>query len=233
MKFAFGRAAIQRIAWSVAGLPVCIGFFLVAQTGAYLTEDRLPEALSPERARPACRDRSSAEHYWVEGSFGEDDAFVRNWFASHLRAMAESSFSCGADPPGDTYRFLWLRTFHHPIAVRVALRGDAGSLVAVELDGQGGYDPGNVLRRIERRLTTGEATLLSTAIRTGRFWQIDTTHRPLGEMGLDGAEWILEGRRSDEYHVTHRWSPRYGPYREICLSILRLSGLRVQESEIY
>lgn len=38
----------------------------------------------------------------------------------------------------EIYRFLWLRTFHHPIAVAaVALEGGA-QLRFVELDGRGG-----------------------------------------------------------------------------------------------
>jgi len=147
--------------------------------------------------------------------------------------MSEPSLSCGADPSGQTYRFLWVRTFHHPIAIRVTLSGSTGSLVAIELNGQGGYEPGNVLRRKEQRLTETEAMLVTTVVRDGRFWQTDTTHRPLGEGGLDGAEWIMEGRRGSSYHVTHKWSPRYGRYREMCLTFLRLSRLRVPESDIY
>lgn len=45
------------------------------------------------------------------------DDFVRGWYSSHLRSMAEPSLSCGAIE--DSYRFVWLRSFHSPVAVRM------------------------------------------------------------------------------------------------------------------
>src|SRR5205085_395883 len=30
-------------------------------------------------------------------------------------------------------------------------------------------------------------------------------------LGLDGEDWVVEGRRADEYHRVMRWSPDEGP----------------------
>jgi hypothetical protein len=65
--------------------------------------------------------------------------------------MSEPSLSC--DRTGaETYRFLWLRTWGHPIAVRIAGLSTGGLISAVELDGAGGYGPGTILRTVNRPL---------------------------------------------------------------------------------
>ena len=45
----------------------------------------------------------------------------------------------------ESYRFLWLRTFHKPIAVRVWSADSRYYLVVKELSGQGGYEPGRII----------------------------------------------------------------------------------------
>jgi hypothetical protein len=50
--------------------------------------------------------------------------------------------------------------------------------------------------------------------------------------GEDGANWVLEGRRGNAYHVVHRWSADDGPFREACLTLLRVAGL-VPVRDIY
>jgi hypothetical protein len=121
------------------------------------------------------------------------------------------------------YRFLWLRTWGRPIAVRVEKVGDAATLIATELDGWGGYNPGKVARRIERRLTLVEWNLLSDRLTRIGFWRLPG-HLP--GQGLDGAQWIVEGREGARYHLVDRWSPKTGDYRDLCLALVDLAGLR-------
>jgi hypothetical protein len=93
--------------------------------------------------RPQCQDASSDQFFFPDGSLG------RRWYSQHLRAMSEPSLSCGR-PKGEVYRFLWLRTWGRPVAVRVeAAPGDL-FVAAVELDGAAGR-PGKVSRRVEGR----------------------------------------------------------------------------------
>jgi hypothetical protein len=55
----------------------------------------------------------------------------------------------------------------------------------------------------------------------------------------DGAQWILEGTKGNDYHVVNRQSPddnfhrNAGKYRELCLHILKLSGLDLKKEKIY
>lgn len=128
---------------------------------------------------------------------------------------------------GVIYRFLWLRTFHAPIAIRVSQEAQRASIVTKKSDGTGGYQPGMLVVDDERRLTEEEWTSVAEIVRNVSFW----TARATSRMGLDGASWLLEGVKDGKYHVIDEWSPREGPAREFGLALLELSGLT--ESPVY
>ena len=48
-------------------------------------------------------------------------------------------------------------------------------------------------------------------------------------MGLDGADWVLEGLKDTRYHCWNLWCPtedgRQGAFRDLCLYLFELSGL--------
>lgn len=153
------------------------------------------------------------------------DAFRRRWYSPHLRAMAEPSLSCGA-PEAESYRFLWLRSFHAPIAVRLTAEGDAARLTSVELSGAGGYEPGVVADRTERLLSREEWAQARDAVSVADFWATPSWNKSLGP---DGSQWVIEGRVHGKYHVVDRWSPRNGPVRELGLVFLRLARVSVPD----
>ncbi len=78
----------------------------------------------------------------------EHNAFISNWYGKHLAAMQEPAlWEMAQSPDTHAYRFLWLRTFHQPIAVRLLVNRDgSGVLIAKRLDGMGGYEPGNLVQ---------------------------------------------------------------------------------------
>ena len=100
--------------------------------------------------------------------------------------------------------------------------GRSSTLTAVELDGAGGYEPGKVSRRVKRQLSAEEWRALSRSLKSLNFWKISTR---LPHHGLDGAQWVLEGRSGREYHVVDRWSPTDGVYRDFCLMLVKFAGL--------
>jgi hypothetical protein len=133
--------------------------------------------------------------------------------------MEEPSLSCGPPDDVEAYRFLWLRSFHNDIAVRVIRRGDAYALEAVILDGAGRssaylrwlvegtgdyHKPGNVSRRVRRALSRDQWQAVMTKLEEIQLWQMPTqSDVPL--LGTDGAQWIVEARRDGRYHVVDRW----------------------------
>ena len=192
----------------------------------FLVWAALAEGADVRAGRADCSSLDAAEFFFPMSALGErlpdfdQDAFRRRWYSSHLRAMAEPSLSCGVSP-GESYRFLWLRTFGRPIAVRVEI-GRSNTLTAVELDGAGGYQPGKISRRVQRQLSADEWKTLSDALKATDFWKMPGRD---SDRGLDGAQWIMEGRSGHDYHVVDRWSPKAGAYRDLCLMLVKLSGL--------
>jgi hypothetical protein len=56
-------------------------------------------------------------------------------------------------------------------------------------------------------------------------------------VGLDGAQWIIEGIKGGEYHVIDRWSPEPAAgdaaYILGTMMVFDLARLRIKQSEIY
>lgn len=194
-----------------------------------------PSTWVPFAVRERCPERIDDSVFFPAGSFGQgqagfdEDAFRRHWYSIHLRAMAEPSLSCG-DVELETYRFLWLRTFHAPIAVRLSLTGKGARVASVELSGAGGYSPGTVVHRAERGLSSDEWSQVQRALQHANFW---STTPWLPSTGYDGAQWILEGRVGSKYHVVDRWSPEAGSFRALALAFLKLARVTVPKNEIY
>jgi hypothetical protein len=144
--------------------------------------------------------------------------------------MAEPSLSC-AERAAETYRFVWLRTFDAPVAIRVESAHEAVLLTSVTLSGAGGYDPGTVVERSTRSLSLPEWNMISDALNQARFWA--TASWAHGNDGFDGSQWIVEGRAGSKYHLIDRWSPKSGSFYELGLLFLRLSRLDVPAEKIY
>jgi len=188
--------------------------------------------------RQACTAAESAEYFIPRGIVSPDrpdrDVFVREWYSKHLRVMGEPSLSCGPTSAVETYRLLWLRTFHRPVAVRVSRDGRDSRLGVVELTGAGGYEPGRIAARSERVLSEADWKDLSAALSKLSFWSMPTQAPKSASVGLDGAQWILEGRRGlADYHIVDRWSPWEGAYRDVGLMFISLAGISVDGKDLY
>jgi hypothetical protein len=143
--------------------------------------------------------------------------------------MAEPSLSC-AGAAAEAYRFTWLRTFHFPIAFRVAVGAESVELLSIQLGGAGGYEPGRLVGRSRRNLSPEEWRLLQDALARANFWKAPSLERAAG---TDGAQWIFEGRTGSTYHVVDRWSPTSGPFRSLGLLFVALSRLSIPVEEVY
>ena len=139
--------------------------------------------------------------------------------------MREPSLQCGAKAP--TYRFTWLRTFHHPLVVRVTRDGGAIRVVAIELDGAGGYGPGKILRHITRSVAPGKWTEFQRSVEQLTISKTDERR------GADGSEWIFEFRTDADYRAIQVWRPESGPARTLGELFLSLAGIVVPTGERY
>jgi hypothetical protein len=169
--------------------------------------------------------QDSSESGWFQG-------FKERWYAKHLRSMHEPSlFEASKNNSLVAYRFLWLRTFHSPIAIRLTIRIDGtGTLIGKMTNGKGGYNAGNLTLNESHELTKAQVEGFLGLLRKAAFW---STPSEDGAGGNDGAQWVLEGVENGRYHIVDRWSPEKSDFEQLCLFMFKQSQIRVDPKEIY
>ena len=133
------------------------------------------------------------------------------------------------------YRFLWLRSFHHPVSIRMVIQGDGQALVTTKIaDGAGGYEPGRLISNTSRYLTKEQTSFFVERIAGSGFWDAPTREVSPGVVNLDGAEWIFEGVKDGKYHVLDRWSPKEGPMHDIgIMMLIDVAKLKLLYQDVY
>jgi hypothetical protein len=176
--------------------------------------------------------------FFPEGALDPNDSisdeFHRTWYSKYLCVMNEPPLWDDRQKAIESYRFLWLRTFHRPICVRIEKHEEDVVLSAIELEGSGGYKAGKIVKQVEKRVELESWNHLVKLLMGVGFWNLPTRDESLG---FDGAQWIIEGYRDGSYHVVDRWSPEpNGPhsgFRRICLYFLELADLLLDPEDIY
>ena len=158
--------------------------------------------------------------------------FLETWYGSNLKEMKEESFLKISDKNKEAYRFLWLRSFHHPIFVRIERNQDKYNLVAKEFDGKADIKPGKLLQTDEKTISKEEWCEFIELLEKSDFWNMKPRGFDLIN-GNDGAQWILEGAKENRYYAADAWSPRNGEFREVCIFLLKLSGRNIDEIRVY
>jgi hypothetical protein len=151
-----------------------------------------------------------------------------NWYSRHLIAMKEAPLYSSDTGGLESYRFLWLRSFHQPVAVHLWKCGAEHCLTVKEMSGAGGYEPGTIILNRSRKLTATEWSVFQRRLELSCYWQLPSEEE---SSGFDGAQWILEGVKEDRYHVVDRWTPQHGSYFELCMYVLNLSGLTINTTD--
>jgi hypothetical protein len=152
--------------------------------------------------------------------------------------MKEPSMLSLTDCSAESYRFLWLRSFHAPIAVRLWRSNGQHFLVVKQLRSRDDDRPGKILISRINSLSEEEWNNFKKLLHESSFWKLlveePTVVNPDGSITVyaDGAQWIMEGASDNCYHIVDRHSAK-GEYREACLYLLKLSGLQVKKANIY
>jgi hypothetical protein len=196
-----------------------------------------------------CPAKASQTDYFPPGTLddtAQSSHFKEQWYSDQLQALKELSlWELSKTQKTQTYRFLWLRTFHRPISVRLDIHQDGTALLTTKAtDGQGGYKPGRLVLGKTRALTKEQTSWALDRIKEVGYWGLPTYEKPKegvgpnGEktvqIGLDGAQWILEGVKNGKYQVTDRWSPESGPIRSLgIMMLIDLAKLKLLYEEVY
>jgi hypothetical protein len=157
--------------------------------------------------------------------------FLNDWYSRQLKAMNELPLAA-LENEDESYRFLWLRSFHEPIAIHVWRKGVGHFITVKRLNGRGGYAPGTFNLYWARSLSENDWDAFMMHLEHSEYWSMSTKD---DRMLTDGAQWIMEGYREGRYHVVDRQSPDAGAYRDACLHLLRQSGLleEIPAAEVY
>jgi hypothetical protein len=175
--------------------------------------------------------------YFPQKPFGDDprlDQFVSGWYSGQLKALKEPSLlELSKAPSTESYRFLWLRSFHHPVAIRVDIQSDGSATLTTKIaSGAGGYPPGKLSASTTRFLIKDEAQKLIARIDASGFWQLPSYERD--RAGTDGSEWVVEAAAHGKYHLVSDWSPKNGPIHDLGdMFLFELAKINVPKSEIY
>lgn len=176
----------------------------------------------------------------------QSSQFKEQWYSDQLRALKEPSlWELSKTQKTQIYRFLWLRSFHHPISVRLDIAENGAAVLTTKVtNGTGGYEPGDLVVNETHSLTKEQTASFLDQIKEAGFWGLAThenTQEVVGpdgktivEVGVDGAQWILEGVKDGKYKIADRWSPEKGPVRALGLRMLiDLAKLKLLYEEVY
>lgn len=149
-----------------------------------------------------------------ETSKSKQDAlshFVNTWFSEMLFALKEPIIS---DYKGgkEVYRLTWIRSFHHPVSIRLEKWKNEIKMVTKVCDGAGGYEPGDLIQDTTFSISTEKYDTLIDIIEQANFWKLHTEKS--NENGMDGSEWIIEAYKNGNYHMVFRWTPRKGQFEK-------------------
>ena len=189
-----------------------------------------PESF-PGLSIPVKKSSVQTEYFYAAQLLGESSQLPTTWYTGELKAMNELPLPA-LESEDESYRFLWLRSFHRPVTIHVWRTGERYFMVVKRLNGRGGYDPGTFDLYWARSLSVNEWAGFMMQLEQSNYWLMPTKD---DRMLDDGAQWILESYRERRYHVVDRQSPEDGAYRDACMYLLRQSGLlaEIPAKEIY
>jgi hypothetical protein len=178
--------------------------------------------------------------YFPAGVLGEDskeDNFKVDWYTKFLSAMREPSlWEASKTKKTQSYRFLWLRSFNHPISVRLEVNRDGSALLVTKISsGQGGYEPGRLATNRTQRLGQKQTSWIIGQIEELKFWTLATIPpRDPNVVGVDGAQWIFEGTKDGTYHIVDRWLPETGEVHALgIMMLIDVAKLKLLYQDVY
>ena len=130
-------------------------------------------------------------------------AFEAQWYGKSLERMKEPRLPVLAmEAFSEVYRVLILPTWGDSIVIRVQKHGQTYELFARRLNGQAGYEVGQLVEAKDIDLSADDSRTLDMLLQNLAFFQLPTDDEV---RGFDGDEWILEGVSQGKYHVVQRW----------------------------
>tara|TARA_B110000285_G_C14789291_1_gene452252 strand:+ start:56 stop:637 length:582 start_codon:yes stop_codon:yes gene_type:complete len=155
------------------------------------------------------------------------DQFWAKVYTEFLIALKEDKIDT-LKTKKEIYRFLWLRTFHNPIVIRIEKNNKETTLFWKRSNGEGGYDAGKIVENKSIKLTQKEWSEFKELLNNSKFWKNPSIKNDRNIIpATDGAQWVLEGIKTNEYHISeiNVFKP--------CLYLIKLTKMNIPKNEIY
>jgi hypothetical protein len=141
--------------------------------------------------------------------------------------LADEEPLCGtARREAEAYRFIWRSGFDGDASVRIGRQGDA---ITLRWRYEWFRAPTADDAPTESALSLADWARFREVLIAANFWAIDPTD---GRPGLDGAEWLIEGRRGNVYRGVSRWSPQ-GKLHDVGRLFFALAGPPLSKAKLY
>lgn len=184
----------------------------------------------------------------------EDTNYSTSFYTAQLNAMKEPSLLPQKDDKEKfAMRFLWLRSFHDPIAIRVWKEGEDYHIRGVKMTRSMDDGPDQFTKDLARKLDQEEWLQIARLSESPDTWKpLSKEEREELGTGLDGSNWIFEKSSGQEHSMVHLWSPRghdaesykkdgvnaskvrdFSVYVRLALLLLKLTELTPEEKDIY
>jgi hypothetical protein len=174
--------------------------------------------------------QSATTDYFPSDAFGHAGNDID---AKALSLMGEPGLAATGSEDLEVYRFLWAPSFHAYAVVRVERTGTRVALFAKRLNRDlktGEF--AKLDRSAQKMLSEKQWQTLKSRLSAARFWSMPSdepeTYSPGGilRIGLDGADWILEGADTGRHHGVKRWFHEdERAFETACYCMLLWSGL--------
>ncbi|HEV8366857.1 MAG TPA: hypothetical protein VGQ39_02805 [Pyrinomonadaceae bacterium] len=125
----------------------------------------------------------------------------------------------------ESYRLIWIPTFHAPVSARIWRSREKQFLVIKQLDGRGGYGMSQLAFQDLRSLSDDQWNEFMRLLRQAGYWDLPSHDDSLPPE--DGAAWVIEGVQNGKHHLVNRRAPS-SEFRETCVYLIKLSGLKTE-----
>ena len=180
-------------------------------------------------------DPDPAKRTYFDFAMGPDNGD----FTNQLKSLGEPSLSVLPNSScASVYRFLWIRTFHNPISIRVEHHKDNTTKVyAKELGKTGPGQPKTLIKDRDLDWSATQYASFISKVDKMDFWNSPSvliiTER---ELCADGASWTLEGVDQNRCHFIKRGPAtidKNPALKEVGLFLLRDTKLLPPKEQIY
>ena len=191
-------------------------------------------ALVAAMSAPLC----AQTKYFPDGVFGSEGKVSdshADWYTKQLRSMAEPPlWNLSKDPQVRVYRFTWIRSFDPAIVVRLTVQKDGTGILVTKITRKPGYARGSLASSRARHVSKDIVAGFENHVQQLGFWEMPTYLENPDFIGVDGAQWLMEGVRDGRYHVVDRWSPESSKERAFGIAMMiGLAKLKLLYQEVY